>query len=141
MGGALVVRDAQWLTDEQIRVLVDAAVADHRLVLLFADADAERRSALDGRSRDLAEALMSRELVLPDLRNRQPLLEPLVEHFLACATIRYRKHVVGLSDEAMRQLSEHSFPGNIAQLQSMVEAAVAHSSGEIVDAEDLDAIR
>jgi DNA-binding NtrC family response regulator len=92
---------------------------------------------MDGRADDLAAALMPRELVLPDLERRTSLFEVLVEHFVRRAAAHYRKDVVGLSDEAMRQLAAAPLPGNIGQLEMILDNAVARASDEIIDVEDL----
>lgn len=137
MGGALVIRSAQWLNDSQLRALIDTAAQDHRLVLLFEDSDAEARSALDGRGDDLAASLMHRELVLPSLAKRPAVFDALFDHFLERANIRFRKNVVGFSDAAVERLREYDFPGNIAELEFVIDRAVSSSSDEIIDVEDL----
>ncbi len=138
MGGALVVRAAQWLSDAQLETLAERSREDHRLILLFEDADAEVRSALDGRAADLQERWMSRELVLPNLVHRSSLFEPLLHHFLEQANRRYRKGIVGFSDEATRRITDYPWPGNIAQLKLMIDIAVSNARDEIIDVEDID---
>lgn len=61
---------------------------------------------------------------LPPLRERRGDIMPLVEHFLAQMSSRYLKAVTSFSPEAEQMLVNYSWPGNIRELQNIVERAV-----------------
>ncbi len=61
---------------------------------------------------------------LPALRERATDIPLLVEHFLGKFNERLKKHVVGVEPEALGVLEGHSWPGNIRELENVMERAV-----------------
>ena len=74
---------------------------------------------------------------LPPLHERIEDIPDLVELFLDRHRRRCRKHVLGFTDSALRVLSEHRWPGNIRELENLVERLVAVSDKDWISAEDL----
>jgi DNA-binding NtrC family response regulator len=74
---------------------------------------------------------------LPPLRERQEDIAPLAEYFLK----RYRresgKPVTAISEKAMSLLNNYSWPGNIRELENVVERAVVLSNQPVLTPEDL----
>src|SRR6202030_329702 len=62
---------------------------------------------------------------LPPLRQRREDIPLLSEHFLAKYTEQMGKAISGISQEAMELLIEHDWPGNIRELENVLERAVA----------------
>lgn len=60
---------------------------------------------------------------LPPLRDRREDIPLLVEHFVSRFNRLQQKNVSGVSEEVMAILLEHEFPGNIRELQNIVEHA------------------
>ena len=60
-------------------------------------------------------------IYLPPLRNRKDDIEKLVTHFIAKFNILHKKHVLGMSGQAMEVLLKHNWPGNIRELENVVE--------------------
>ena len=85
---------------------------------------------------DLFYRLNVIRIALPPLRERPEDVRPLADHLL-------RKHLalqgraLRFSDEALRWLSHRSFPGNVRELENLVERAVALSRGPDITVEDL----
>jgi two-component system response regulator HydG len=73
---------------------------------------------------------------VPPLRDHAEDVPVLVAHFLARLCVEYRR-TVQLTDAALRRLQEFSWPGNVRQLRSVLETAVAMSAGDTIDADDL----
>jgi Nif-specific regulatory protein len=73
--------------------------------------------------------------VLP-LRDHAEDIAALVDHFLGRLSVEYRR-ALKLTDEALRRLEAYSWPGNVRQLRSVLETAVAMTSDEVIDADDL----
>jgi DNA-binding NtrC family response regulator len=86
---------------------------------------------------DLLFRLNTVEINLPALRERPEDIEPLAEHFLREHAQRYRKALKGFDDSARTTLMEHTWPGNIRELEHTVERAVLMAQSSVVGARDL----
>jgi two-component system, NtrC family, response regulator AtoC len=87
---------------------------------------------------DLFYRLNVIQIHLPDLRERSEDIPLLVNHFLHKYAREMGMPVPRFSAEALRALSESSWPGNVRQLENVVERAVALSRGrEELALEDL----
>jgi DNA-binding NtrC family response regulator len=74
---------------------------------------------------------------IPPLRERREDIPALAQHFLKRHAGRYRKPVHGFDAGGMQSLLEHSWPGNIRELDHAVERSVLLAQGELVRAGDL----
>ena len=74
---------------------------------------------------------------LPPLRERLGDIPLLAEHFLVRHCERAGRQVLGFADEAMRLMQMYSWPGNVRQLENVVERAVVLSKNHRVAPEDL----
>jgi nitrogen regulation protein NR(I) len=74
---------------------------------------------------------------LPALRERATDIPTLVEHFLTKFNDRLKKQVGGVETAAMEVLSNYSWPGNIRELENVVERAVLFCDAQKVRVEDL----
>jgi DNA-binding NtrC family response regulator len=63
------------------------------------------------------------KIEMPSLRNRVDDIQLLVEHFLEELNREKKRDVWGISEEALRTLMAYDFPGNIRELQNIVEYA------------------
>jgi DNA-binding NtrC family response regulator len=86
---------------------------------------------------DLLFRLNTIEIHLPPLRERREDIPALAQHFLKRHAGRYRKNVHGFDAGGMQSLLEHSWPGNIRELDHAIERAVLLAQGELVRAGDL----
>jgi len=69
---------------------------------------------------------------LPPLRDRREDIPLLADHFLARYREQMGKHVTGISGEAMALLTAYRWPGNIRELENVVERAVALEQTPVV---------
>ena len=74
---------------------------------------------------------------LPPLRERPEDVEPLLEHFLTRSNERLGKEVKGFEPEALEALKNYSWPGNIRELENLVERMVLFASGERIGVDEL----
>ncbi len=74
---------------------------------------------------------------LPPLRERKEDLPPLIEHFLKKYSRENQKSMVSLSKEARDLLLNYNYPGNIRELENIVERAVVLSRGDTILTRDL----
>jgi DNA-binding NtrC family response regulator len=86
---------------------------------------------------DLLFRLNTIEIHLPSLRERREDIPALAQHFLKRHSGRYRKTVHGFDAGGMQSLLEHSWPGNIRELDHAIERAVLLAQGDLVRAGDL----
>ncbi len=81
---------------------------------------------------DLLYRLNGVTLHLPPLRQRKEDLPLLARHFMALASVKLEKAVRHISDDAMQLLQDHSWPGNIRELQNVIRFAVIQTMGETI---------
>lgn len=95
-------------------------------IRVIACANAELANAVrDGRFRqDLYYRLSVCPVVVPPLRDRRADLPLLIRHFVELHAARYDKTLGGLTMDAASYLLSHEFPGNIAEMEAMMERAV-----------------
>jgi len=83
---------------------------------------------------DLYYRLNVVELELPPLSQRREDIPLLAQHFLSHVEAKSNNKVKGFSAEAMELLISAPWPGNIRQLQNVVEQSVALSTGSLINA-------
>jgi DNA-binding NtrC family response regulator len=86
---------------------------------------------------DLLFRLNTIEVALPPLRERREDIAPLAAHFLWQHAERYRKNLTGFEPPAHEALTRHQFPGNVRELDHIIERAVIMSQGTQIKANDL----
>jgi formate hydrogenlyase transcriptional activator len=102
------------------RVDVRLVAATHR--------DLERMVKRNQFRSDLYYRLNVFPLTLPPLRERREDIAPLVEHYVEVFSCRIGKHINTISDEFMNALKCYSWPGNIRELQNVIERAIILSN-------------
>jgi len=80
---------------------------------------------------DLSYRLNVFPIALPSLRERADAIVPLAEYFAAKYGASLGKRIQGITADAKRVLLAYGWPGNIRELQNVIERAVILSSGQI----------
>ena len=86
---------------------------------------------------DLFYRLNVISITLPPLRERREDLYELALHFLRKASEESGKHVLQIDDDALQQLQSYDWPGNIRELQNVIERAVVLCDGPSIRTQDL----
>lgn len=86
---------------------------------------------------DLYWRLRVVEIELPPLRERREDIPRLAAHFLSRIAARDGRRAASLTREAVAALLRHPFPGNVRELENLLEGAVALSASDVLDAGDL----
>jgi transcriptional regulator with GAF, ATPase, and Fis domain len=73
------------------------------------------------------------EIVLPPLRDRKGDLPFLVQHFLKCFAGKYHKENLRLSPDAEAMLWVYDFPGNVRELEHIIQRAAVLAEGEFIE--------
>ena len=92
-----------------------------------------RREVNSGAFRlDLYYRLAVFPIRLPALRDRREDIPALAEHFLAAAALRLGRPFQGIDDESTHRLIEYRWPGNIRELQNVIEHSAILSDGGLL---------
>ena len=86
---------------------------------------------------DLAFRLAAVRFAVPPLRQRKEDIAPLTQELLRRICVRYQQRPVVLGPGALARLMQHSWPGNIRELASVLEAALLEAANGSIRAEDL----
>jgi formate hydrogenlyase transcriptional activator len=73
-------------------------------------------------------------ILLPPLRERREDIPALVEHFVETYARRMDKQIESIPPETMSALISYHWPGNIRELQNLIERSVILSSGRVLHA-------
>jgi DNA-binding NtrC family response regulator len=76
-------------------------------------------------------------IALPPLRERREDVLLLADHFIDKFSKKMGKEITGLTGDAKTLLLKYPFPGNIRELENMLERAIALIKGKAIQAEDL----
>ncbi len=99
--------------------------------------DLKKLIAAGGFREDLFYRLNVVSIRLPALRERDTDIPLLVEHFLAKFNERLKKQVTGVEPEALDILSAYTWPGNIRELENVMERSVLFCDAQKLRVEDL----
>lgn len=87
--------------------------------------------------RDLYYRLNIIPLHLPPLRERREDIPLLAEHFIHHYALQQNKEIADVTPEAVQKLLLYDWPGNIRELQNVIERAVVFSTGLVLSNEDI----
>lgn len=86
---------------------------------------------------DLYYRLNVVKIDLPPLSNRREDIPLLVEHFVEKFNLKTGKNLTGVSDEVRSFLVGYGFPGNVRELENIIEHAFVMCKGEIIEVRHL----
>ncbi len=86
---------------------------------------------------DLYYRLNVVSIVIPPLRERKEDIPGLLDHFIQKYSSENRKQISGISAEARDALMRYSFPGNVRELENIVERAVVLAKRGLITVSDL----
>jgi two-component system response regulator AtoC len=76
-------------------------------------------------------------LHIPPLRKRTGDIPLLVTHIIKKFNERLRKTIAGIADDALAALEAHSWPGNIRELENVLERTILFTKGERIERSDI----
>jgi DNA-binding NtrC family response regulator len=92
------------------------------------------KEVAEGRFRlDLYYRLNVFPIYLAPLRERKCDIPLLCQHFIAHKSDKMNKRVTGVSDQVLRQLESYDWPGNIRELEHLIERSVLLTDGSVID--------
>ncbi len=87
--------------------------------------------------RDLFYRINVVRFELPPLRERKEDIPLLIDHFIARFNALYDKDICCVSNDALAALLAHDFPGNIRELENIIEHCFVLCHGELIESRDL----
>jgi DNA-binding NtrC family response regulator len=92
----------------------------------------------DGRFReDLYYRLNVMEIFIPPLRERKEDIEVLSKYFLKKYLSKSNKKITGFTKEAIDILMDYSFPGNVRELENIIERAIILEKNSLITTDSL----
>jgi two-component system NtrC family response regulator len=76
-------------------------------------------------------------IVVPPLRERTEDIPPLIDFFIRKFAARERKKINGITREALEELERYPFPGNVRELENIIERAAVLGEGGFLTLDDL----
>lgn len=87
--------------------------------------------------KDLIYRINTVDIIAPPLRERETDITELSRHFVSLYAEKYNKSSFSFDSGFISKLKQHDFPGNVRELQYVLERAVIMTEGHILKPEDL----
>jgi len=131
---AMQVRLLRVLQERVVEPLggVEPVKVDVRVVAAT-NKDLTRLVREEGFREDLFYRIRVVHLRLPDLRQRREDIPLLVDHLVAKLNRLQGKDIAGVSQEVLTRLMEHDYPGNVRELENIVEQAFVLCRGGMIE--------
>jgi PAS domain S-box-containing protein len=89
---------------------------------------------------DLFYRINVMSIALPALRERTGDILPLIDHFIAHYNTIYRKNIEGVSADALALLMAHQYPGNVRELENILQHAFVLCQGKTIEVKHVPAM-
>ena len=106
-------------------------------VIAATNRNLEQAMTQGGFRQDLFYRLNVIRITLPPLRERREDIPALVNHFLRRFNRRFRRDVRGINADALEALAAYDFPGNVRELENVLERAFAMGARDQIALADL----
>jgi two-component system response regulator PilR (NtrC family) len=133
MSPSVQVKVLRVLQDRRFRRLGGLEEIEADIRIIAATNQDLAKMVADGKFReDLFYRINVIPVQLPPLRERQEDIPLLAEHFLGKYCAQMERQISGISGEAMEFLTAYEWPGNIRELENVIEHAVALEQARVV---------
>ena len=106
-------------------------------IIAATNRDLEEAMAAGSFREDLFYRLNVVRIYLPTLAERKDDIPLLANHFLSLFNARFGKRVKSISPQAMEVLMRYNYPGNVRELENIVQRAVALAEGDVIGTREL----
>lgn len=132
------VKLLRFLEDKQYKPLgQSSSVASDVRIIVASNCDLRQMVKNDSFRDDLFYRLSVVNIELPPLKERKDDIPILVQYFIEKFSKLYTKKILGIRPQAMMYLISHPWPGNIRELENMIQEAVIFNSNFWIDFDDL----
>jgi len=87
--------------------------------------------------KDLIYRINTVEIIVPPLRKRKEDIVLLTEYFASIYSTKYFKTNISFSAAALQKLKRYHFPGNVRELQYIIERVIIMAEGNVIEPDDL----
>jgi len=87
--------------------------------------------------KDLIYRINTVEIIVPPLRKRRDDIVLLTKHFAKIYSTKYFKNNIRFSNAALQKLEQYNFPGNVRELQYIIERVIIMSDSDMLEPEDI----
>ena len=106
-------------------------------IIAATNADLEELIQQKAFRKDLFYRLNVIKIELPPLRDRREDIPLLVRHFMQIYSSENKKEIEGITEDVLELLENHDWPGNIRELENLIERAVVLSKSKIITRNNL----
>ena len=125
------------LQDRKVSRLGEGIERPFNARILFATNAPLKQLVIDGEFRqDLLFRINTVEIEIPPLRKRSEDIIIFVNYYLESFKAKYHKANLTITDEAIKVLESHNWPGNVREIQHTIERGVIMSDGNQINAND-----
>jgi DNA-binding NtrC family response regulator len=114
----------------------EAIPVDIRLISAT-NADLKKMIGQGAFRKDLYYRLNTIQIEIPPLRAREGDIQLLAQHFLKIYSRRYEKDVNGIDKKVLKRMISYSWPGNVREIQHVIEKAVILCEGNTIGEGDI----
>jgi transcriptional regulator with GAF, ATPase, and Fis domain len=133
MSPSVQVKVLRVLQDRRFRRLGGLEEIEADIRIIAATNQDLSKGVADGKFReDLFYRINVIPIHLPPLRERHEDIPLLAEHFLSKYRTQMDRQITGISGEAMEYLTAYDWPGNIRELENVIEHAVALEQARVI---------
>ncbi|MFJ7978132.1 PrpR N-terminal domain-containing protein [Peribacillus sp. NPDC096379] len=90
--------------------------------------------------RDLYHTLAQLKIHIPPLRERRKDIEDLVHVFISELRPRYGNEVIGIRLDALEEITDYDWPGNVEQLKQVIEQLFLQSHSYYIEKEEVETV-
>lgn len=101
--------------------------------------DLDEAMTVKGLDKAFVDLVAAVTIDVPPLRERKEDICLLINHFLSQQKTRHKTRIAGVSGQAMDVLLDYHWPGNVIQLENVIERAFALGVETVIEMEDLPA--
>jgi DNA-binding NtrC family response regulator len=87
--------------------------------------------------KDLVYRINTVEIIVPPLRKRREDIRLLIDHFVKMYSAKYFKAQIRFSDATLQKLEQYSYPGNVRELQYIIERVIIMSNENEITPDDI----
>ena len=109
--------------------------------IVASNKDLERLAVANEFRHDLYHRLNVVKLTMPPLREHRDDIPLLVKHFVDIYAKKFQREVKGFNPDAMKKLISYDWPGNIRELQNLIERSVALADSSMMKLEEITSLR
>jgi DNA-binding NtrC family response regulator len=132
---ALQVRLARALGDPLARHATTDQLAARVIASTEGDLGALAQSGVF--NRELCAALSVATVKLPPLRERREDIPLLVRHFIQRFNVEFDRTIAGVDDRVLAILHEYSWPGNVAELETVVKSGCILARSDVITVDEI----